>query len=238
MLKKSLLAVLLVGPAVSGCATIVDGRYQEVTILSEPTGAEVVTEYGTSLGTTPLAVSLSRKDAGNLVLKYPGIEDTQFTPGKRANGWIWGNLFLGLVPGFIVDAATGAATSFDQPQYVVDLGIDSAGNSVWNPGAADYSAEPGQLTRADISDFIRANNARFQADLMAGEGNALSAFYHLIGSHADDHANAYGLASRALSQSHSSDHFRYQMMDAFVRYTPTAEPAEAKPSDDHLRARR
>ncbi|WP_152551660.1 PEGA domain-containing protein [Polycyclovorans algicola] len=104
----------------NGCATIVTGSTQDITILSEPSGA-TVTRNGASYGVTPLTLNLKRKESPSFVLRRQGFEDTILHPGKGSNGWVWGNILVGGLIGLAVDMGTGSLSKFDQDTYVVRL---------------------------------------------------------------------------------------------------------------------
>ncbi len=79
-LHKGLILVALgaLTLALTGCSTFDKGASQQVTILSFPAGADV-TIGGTSVGKTPLDVSLARKIPHDVRLSLPGYRDAQRT---------------------------------------------------------------------------------------------------------------------------------------------------------------
>jgi hypothetical protein len=110
-MKQSLLA-LIVLLICARCATVAHGRYQEVPVNSTPAGAAVTVDCGRgpqNAGVTPVTVKLKRNaDKCALTLSHDGYEDTAATFAKAISGWIWGNLAIGGIPGWIIDAADGA----------------------------------------------------------------------------------------------------------------------------------
>ena len=96
----------------AGCASIGHGRYQQVAINSNPSGATVTVDCGNGAqpgGTTPATVSLKRNaDPCRIHLAKEGYEDSSVVFAKAVSGWIWGNLLFGGIPGWIIDAADGA----------------------------------------------------------------------------------------------------------------------------------
>lgn len=111
---KTLGAVLLVSCAlvIAGCATIVNGSSQQISIASKPSGAEVLID-GADVGDTPLTQKLSRKDQHTIELKLDGYESESIIVNKGVSGWIAGNILFGGLIGLAVDAATGAMYKLD-----------------------------------------------------------------------------------------------------------------------------
>ena len=69
-------AVLLFGLLLSSCGTIKHGTTQELSIQSNPPGAEVVVD-GVDMGQTPLTVDLKRKHSHIVSLRMNGYESFQ-----------------------------------------------------------------------------------------------------------------------------------------------------------------
>jgi hypothetical protein len=112
-------AALVVGAlAFTGCATIVNGRYADVHLNSEPTNAHVVVRDNKGVevasANTPAVVSLKRNRKYFMPAKYtatfesPGYQRTTVPLQSTINPWVAGNIVLGGVPGLAVDTATGA----------------------------------------------------------------------------------------------------------------------------------
>ncbi len=110
----------------SGCATVVNGGSQDVSVSTNPPGATcTVDRVGASVGVinpTPGKLSVSRsKNALDLTCNKPGYQTSATTVASTFNGWTFGNLLIGGLIGFGVDAATGANN--DYPKAInVDLG--------------------------------------------------------------------------------------------------------------------
>jgi len=114
---KALLAIVLLCSLflLNACATVAHGKYQEVPVLSNPVGAEVLTDCGKgaeSKGLTPVVVKLDRKaDRCVITLKKDGYDDSSAIVKRHLSGWFWCNIFLPYVtvPGALVDLYDGAA---------------------------------------------------------------------------------------------------------------------------------
>jgi hypothetical protein len=97
----------------AGCASIGHGRYQQVAINSNPSGANVSVDCDGGgnhpAGQTPTTVSLKRNaDPCKVNLSKDGYEDSSVVFARAVSGWIWGNVLFGGIPGWIIDAADGA----------------------------------------------------------------------------------------------------------------------------------
>lgn len=94
MLALGILCAAAIGE--TGCATIVNGPRQKVTIISDPSGAAVTVLSGTTVkesGVTPLEVRLPRRDANlTLRLEKPGCEPTEVKVKRGVSGWTFTNL--------------------------------------------------------------------------------------------------------------------------------------------------
>jgi hypothetical protein len=121
-MKTSLASSLIILAACSqltGCASIVSGRYADVAVDSYPTNANVLIrdDNGRTVAalTTPGVVSLKRNRRYFLPARYtavidaPGYEPAQVPIRSTVNPWVLGNVVVGGIPGLVVDNATGAA---------------------------------------------------------------------------------------------------------------------------------
>jgi len=104
-----LCTVIIVG---SGCATIMNGRTQAVTVSSEPPGAHIF--MGSQLlGVTPARLELTRRD-DHIALRFEkdGFVGQEIQVKRSVSGWIAGNGGTLLA----IDFLTGAA--FKHPGVV------------------------------------------------------------------------------------------------------------------------
>ena len=101
-LSTSICLLLLAG----GCATIMHGTTQEISISSVPSGAKVLVD-GKTRGLTPAVADLRRKDKHLIQIQLDGYQPYELHLVRRTSGWVWGNVvFLGWL-GLAVDAITG-----------------------------------------------------------------------------------------------------------------------------------
>ena len=116
----SLILGMLVSLLYCGCATIVTGTFQSVDFESSPSGAEVFVN-GNFMGTTPCTIVLDQGTEPYIVLKKEGYADTCVELKKGANGWLFLDVFTGIVPGLIVDSRAGASRSFKEDDVCIPL---------------------------------------------------------------------------------------------------------------------
>ncbi len=106
----------------SGCATIISGTTQEVTVSSDPPGATCdITRQGANLSsvTTPSS-TLIQKTKYDLQVSCAkvGFVTTAVTDKSGVEPWVFGNLLLGGIIGLVIDLSTGAQNKYDSPVLV------------------------------------------------------------------------------------------------------------------------
>lgn len=99
----------LLGGAVifSGCASIVNGRSEDVTINTIPSGADCF--VGDVKSRTPAKISLKRNSNYRVRCEKDGHNSGDAQIKSQTSGWVWGNLASWGVAGLILDFTTGAA---------------------------------------------------------------------------------------------------------------------------------
>jgi hypothetical protein len=122
MLRKHQVCVAAIALALlSGCATITKGSSQPVTLHTDPDGAvcDIVREEKTvaSVGATPGQVTVDR-GWGSLEVRCrkTGYQSIDAKVDSEVQGWTFGNILIGGIIGFAVDAASGAMRQY--PQFV------------------------------------------------------------------------------------------------------------------------
>lgn len=92
----------------NGCSTIIFGKYQEVSIISEPTGAAIVIDENDK-GVSPLIIKLRRKNIHIVEIRLDGYKPYEVVIRRNLDGnWLIGSTVLGLIIGLGVDFYTGA----------------------------------------------------------------------------------------------------------------------------------
>ena len=120
-MKKTVSVFLAVSLAWTtiGCATIVHGNRQTVTINSEPAGASV--RIDGLKGKTPFSTSLARNNDYVVSVKKEGYQEEQVQITKSFSGLsIIGNVFFLLI-GVVIDFASGSAYNLHPTEVNVEL---------------------------------------------------------------------------------------------------------------------
>ncbi len=145
-MNKSLFVASVAVLALSGCASIFNGKTQQVTLSSVPDGAMAVVTNGAGdkvhTGTTPVTLTLNRgagyfkSESYTIVLTKAGFAPKELKLTSTVSGWFIGNiLFGGLIGMLAVDPVTGA-------MYVFPASVSGTLESQ----AAKTSAAEGGLT--------------------------------------------------------------------------------------------
>ena len=89
-----------------GCASIISGTTQMVQVHSEPKGASIQLD-GVHVGVTPRLLKIRRGSEHTLMIWKDGYEPQVTAIGTSINGWFFGNILVGILPG-IIDMINGA----------------------------------------------------------------------------------------------------------------------------------
>ncbi|MGH7273740.1 MAG: PEGA domain-containing protein, partial [Nitrospiria bacterium] len=103
----------------SGCATIMHGKTQSLTIESNPTKAVATIEGQTA--ETPGIFILKRERSYSVKLEKDGYEPATATVEKSMSWWLAGNIVFGGLIGLLVDFTTGAAYTLEPERVLVQL---------------------------------------------------------------------------------------------------------------------
>jgi hypothetical protein len=91
---RPVLFVLLVSALAStGCATMLNGRHQDVLVLSEPSGAAIRLN-GQDVGSTPATVRMRRRGPAVLVVDKAGFASATIPVAKGSARAVYGNLIF------------------------------------------------------------------------------------------------------------------------------------------------
>lgn len=105
---------------VVGCGTIIHGSTQQVSVASNPSGAQVEID-GLNKGTTPVTAELSRKDQHTVKLDLDGYEPYELIVNRKVSGWVAGNIIFGGLIGLAVDAISGGMYKLDPAEVQAAL---------------------------------------------------------------------------------------------------------------------
>jgi hypothetical protein len=149
MRRKLATAILGLLPAVGGCATIVEGSDQSVTVITDPSGAECeLRRQGEVVGIvspTPGTVTVDKSQHDITVrCSRDGYEDAVATFDSEFQGMTAGNILFGGVIGLGVDAASGAMHEYDDTVTVLLREIEEPEEDAedGDPEAADDGPAP------------------------------------------------------------------------------------------------
>ncbi len=149
----------------AGCATIVKGTTQTITITSNVNGADVYLD-GQKIGTTPYTGPVP-KNKGTLTVQKPGYDNATVSMSTSIEPMFWGNIITGGTLGSITDFASGAAYQYAPASYQVDL-------------------KPAVQAQADFERRVAARKFamiyldRISADLAQGSGDHLNALLSIV----------------------------------------------------------
>lgn len=122
-MKKMFIMVLGLGMLTQSCATILSGRYQKVTINSEPPNADLYLE-GNRIGTTGTQISIRKKYANyrEFTIKKEGYADTTW----KAAGTLEPTFYIGVIPPSfgipcLVDIIAETAIKIKEPVQTIVL---------------------------------------------------------------------------------------------------------------------
>lgn len=127
----------IAGMLLGGCATMVRGGTQQVSLNSNPPGAEATIDDHLRV-ITPATVELTRSDDHQIVIRKPGYHDATVTLTSGASNLMLGNLIFGGLIGSNIDASTGSGRELSSGSVdvsLVPLGApDTTGAPTRGPG--------------------------------------------------------------------------------------------------------
>jgi hypothetical protein len=164
---KSLIVagLALSGLVTGGCASIVKGSTQTISVSSNVEGAEIYLD-GVKVGTTPFT-GIVQKNKSALMIQKPGYKTSNVMLAKEIEPIFWGNIITGGTLGSITDFASGAAYQYAPATYQVDLHPEGQAQSEFE-------------RRVAARKFAMLHLDQISADLAAGSGEHLSALLTLV----------------------------------------------------------
>lgn len=118
---KSKLALILISSVMfGGCATILKGKTQQVTILSNVEGAEIMIN-GESIGKTPYTGQIKRASDMTLTLSKVGYQAKTVTIDTTVEPIFFGNVVSGGPLGMTTDFGTGSMYKVSNSTINIDL---------------------------------------------------------------------------------------------------------------------
>ncbi|BAV34238.1 hypothetical protein SCL_1947 [Sulfuricaulis limicola] len=123
MRLRSVVVFLSVAALSTGCASIIKGTDQVLTINSEPDGA-LVSIDGISIGVTPLSTKVKKNSASVITIKKDGYKVQTMPLDKKYDGVALLNIFWDLST---TDFVTGAAYEYVPNTFHFQLKKEEAG---------------------------------------------------------------------------------------------------------------
>ncbi|KRA83837.1 PEGA domain-containing protein [Altererythrobacter sp. Root672] len=144
--------------ALSGCATVINGTSQDYTVRTDPDGAAITLNDGTTC-VSPCKLNLKRRNDLRVDITKEGYKPAYVLVQSRLGGAMAGNILLGGIIGGAVDAANGSTNYlYPEPLHVRLAKLGTAEESVLldKEGA--------------ISGTVLAHNDEVRADVAEGIG--------------------------------------------------------------------
>ncbi|HEY1630972.1 MAG TPA: hypothetical protein VGF56_06630 [Rhizomicrobium sp.] len=130
MKSSALAALALAGVALSGCATVVNGTTQSISVsTANVSGAQcaLTNSEGTWYVSTPGSVVVHKtKTDIQATCKKDGYQDASTTIASKFGAMTVGNVIAGGVIGIVVDAASGANYSYPQATDIPMAAVGAA----------------------------------------------------------------------------------------------------------------
>ena len=101
------LCLCLIAALFSRCSTLVHGPLQKFVVTSDPRVASVYVD-GKHYGKTPVVIRMARKKDHILLLRLAGYQPYELRLKRKVDGWIFGNVLTGGLPGVAIDYLTGS----------------------------------------------------------------------------------------------------------------------------------
>jgi len=114
------LAALLCPILLIGCATIVSGRTQRVSVSTFPSDAKVIVNGAEQQ--SPCVIMLDRAfPSYQIIIQKEGYKTYTYNLTRGINGWLFGNILLGGIIGVVIDCATSSAYAFSPDNITINL---------------------------------------------------------------------------------------------------------------------
>ena len=166
-LSRYFLGVLLA--LTTGCATVLGGTSQLLTVNSNVEGAEVFLN-DTRLGVTPLTADVKRGQTGELRVTADGYQPYNIALNKKISTLFWVNILSGGSFGSTTDYFTGAMYEYEPSTYMVSL----------QPPQIGLEERRNWMRREALRGFVLLNNEAIVSDLANGEGEHLNLLFDVL----------------------------------------------------------
>jgi hypothetical protein len=139
------LTIVAVVIFIQGCATLHNGRHQQVSVVSDPAGADVEVHCGKpqAAAVTPTTVRLPRRvEECSLIVSRTGFQSETVVFASGPSRWFWANF-----AGPIIGGASGATRHSDQAfvDFLIGALLGGAGFAVDAITGAMWELEPARV---------------------------------------------------------------------------------------------
>ncbi len=146
---KTFVALIVLG---QGCATVHNGRYQEIPVITDPAGANVEVRCGKlqAPAVTPATIRLPRRvEQCSLVLTRAGFHSETVVFDSSPSRWFWANL-----AGPIAGGVSGATRHSDQAflDFLLGAVLGGAGFGIDALTGAMWELQPARVERTLVPD--------------------------------------------------------------------------------------
>ena len=198
--------VLALGLALEGCATILGGSTQTLTVNSNVNGAEVYLN-DMLLGKTPLLTTIKRGQEGVFKVKAEGYQTYQIAVNKKINSLFWVNILSGGSFGSSTDYATGAMYEYEPSTFMVSM----------QPGRSSLLQRRDWQRTEGLRGFVLLNGDALVSELAAGKGEYVDVLVNVFAVHPEARAKAIERWRAEYAASHTAAEFADRMVAELPR---------------------
>jgi hypothetical protein len=106
--------------AVNGCATIIHGTTQDISVTTDPAGADLLVD-GREHFKSPATITMKRKDDHTVEISREGYKSEKIDVKGVISAAVLGDFLAGGAIGYGIDAATGAQRRLEPEKVEVRL---------------------------------------------------------------------------------------------------------------------
>lgn len=127
MQKRFIATLLITTLLLNGCASIIHNKPSWLSVETDPNNIEIKL-YAINTGevikkTSPFRIELDKSSDYKLTVETPNYQSEEIILRRKITGWFWGNILIGWIVGFAIDAFTH--NMWDHNQHLVKLDLKS-----------------------------------------------------------------------------------------------------------------
>ena len=165
-----------------GCATLVGGGGQRVSIDSNVHGADVIFN-GVLVGRTPFNGVVKRSESGQVEIRMRGYRRVVTTFGSSIRPLFFGNIISGGFFGSSTDYGTGAMYEYRPNTYFAELRREEqrSGANLWGRDGLNRQELSQGHQVSEIRLFVLMNYEQLSNDVARGTGEYIATLGELLG---------------------------------------------------------